>query len=260
MDGPFDGILREIRETGYHNHRRPTHSDLMTERIIADLTRSCAPIAEDLQCGKVMEWRNVKGPDGRNTDAIIGPSGKGRSPKLDAVRLLIEHKSVITAHRNRNARQQDIEREIRAAHANNPNTIIVATVLIGTCERVLNVPDGVKAEARRLWPEEEEGFNKLVRPRLSTGDQALWKEFEYCISNNQPAAPYNTIKLFRELPLRKVAETYKPGLDFLLLVPVAIDNVNPPRVDDEFANIHPTTAYEEMIQHICYVYNIRWRS
>jgi hypothetical protein len=142
--GPFDAILRNMAEARYHNHRKASHSNALSDRIVADLADSCPSFAADRKKGRFQEWHNERGPDRRNTDLLIGsPDAKGK-PDLSQVRLLLENKSVVTAHRNRNARFQDVERETHAIHSKNPRTIVVATLIVGVCERFLNVPDGVK--------------------------------------------------------------------------------------------------------------------
>lgn len=268
MSTPFDGIFRNIRLRGYHNHRLEEHSDLLTDQIVSDLALRCSAFAEDRARPDFQEWRNVKAADDRTTDYIFGPLQK-KGPlnlfgeaqfsqaDLQNIRILIEHKSVVTAHRNRNARVQDIEREIRATHHHHPKTIVVATVLVGTCLQVLNIPDCVKKDPR-YTPEE---FQSKIVPRLSSGDQTLWDEFSRCVSQNTPADPLATVNLFRGLPTRELADAHtgRPGIDYLLLVPVAIDNVNPPRLGT-LAGIDPCAAYDDMIEHICRAYRARWRS
>ena len=128
------------------------------------------------------------------------------------VRIIVEHKSVVTAHRNRNARSQDIEREMRTSHVHNPRTIVVATLIIGTCQRVLNVPDCVKKDPRYG----DGQFETLVLPRLSSGDQTLWNDFRNCISSNTQDDPIKTMEYFSRLPVRAMADTHEVGLDFML--------------------------------------------
>ena len=253
MATPFDTVLDNIRRSGYHNQRRESHSNLLTERLVTDMEASCAVFAADRSNRTISEWRNKKGPDGRKTDLLIGSERTNGAPDLKQVRILVEHKSVITAHRNRNARKQDIEREMLATHKNNPRTIIVATVMVGVCSEVLNVPDRV-----RLHPKSQGGrFERNILPRLSSGDQTLWKDFKGCVSKNKPDDPQKTIQFFQTLPIRSIADTAEIALDYLLFIPVAIDNVNPPRLE-RLANFDPILDYGRMIDHLCRAYTIRW--
>jgi len=85
-------------------------------------------------------------------------------PDLKRLRLCVENKSVVTAHRNRTNRYDDLSDLVGVLHRNRPDAILVATVLIGLAKSVLNVPDRVKPF---LSTEE---FTARVLPRLSTGD------------------------------------------------------------------------------------------
>ena len=246
----FDEILAAIRANGYHNHRQETHSDIVSRRIVADLRATCAAFNADLASGAIRIWEKTKGPDDRTTDLIAGPATASGLPDLSEVRLLVENKSVVTAHRNRNARWQDIDRERRSAHGANPKTIVVATLIVGVCQRVLNVPDCVSKLHKGV-------FQSDVRPRLSTGDQDLWRDFHMCVSVNRADDPAKTIALFRQLPVRRGSDTHLAALDYLLIAPFDIDNVNPPKLDLSMG-IDAEAEYRQMIQHICRLYTLRW--
>lgn len=246
----FDEIAGEIRRVGYHNHRRENHSDLMSHRMIADLQAKCPKFAADCVSGVIKVWYKTKGPDDRTTDLLAGVPNSDGAPKMDEVLLLVEHKSVITAHRSRDARYQDIDRERLSAHRANPRTIVAATVLVGTCQRVLNVPDCIAKFSK-------ENFVADILGRLSTGDIRLWKDFAACVSNNKPGDPAKTIETFRQLRVRKGADTHVAGLDYLLIAPVEIDNVNPSQLVANMG-IDPVHEYDSMIRHICRLYSLRW--
>jgi len=245
-----DEILHAIRANGYHNHRKEGHSDIVSRRILADLRSTCRTFDADIASGAIRTWEKRKGPDDRTTDLIAGPARADGLPDLSEVRLLVENKSVVTAHRNRNARWQDIDRERRSAHSTNPKTIVVATLIVGVCQRVLNVPDCVSKLHKQT-------FKTEVRPRLSTGDQSLWNDFEMCVSINKPDDPAKTIAMFRQLPVRKGSDTHLAALDFLWIAPLAIDNVNVPALDHTMG-IDADDDYRKMIQHICRLYTLRW--
>lgn len=246
----FQAILDGISANRYHNHRRETHSDLMSAQIVADLRALCPAFAADYNSGVIKVWEKTKGPDDRTTDLLAGVPNPDGTPNLSECRLLVEHKNVITAHRNRNARCQDIDRERLSAHRANPRTIVVATVLVGTSERYLNVPDCVAKFNRPTFA--------TIQPRLSSGDQRLWDDFYQCVSSNRPDDPIGTINLFRSLPVRRAGDTHSAALDYLLIAPVAIDNVNPPMVCIGYYGIDPIGDYNRMIQHICRLYTLRW--
>jgi hypothetical protein len=103
-------------------------------------------------------------------------------------------------------------------------------------------------------------FEARVLPRLSKGAKGLWKEFPHAISNNGPRDAELTVKKFRELPIRPPGQTHIEAFDYVLLVPVFIDNVHPPRI--ERANslgIDVDKEYKAMLAHICKAYRARWR-
>ena len=61
------------------------------------------------------------------------------------------------------------------------------------------------------------------------------------------------------LPTRPPAHTHIQGYDYVLLVPVNIDNVNPPKLAlDNNLGIDIEQDYKEMIETICKAYRARW--
>src|SRR5690606_6840450 len=102
-------------------------------------------------------------------------------------------------------------------------------------------------------------FETEVLPRLSSGDQSLWSEFKYAVSTNKPDDPAKTVAAFRRLPLRPPGHTHVAGYDFVLIVPVFIDNVNPPELcrNNPFG-IDIDAEYERMLATICRAYEARW--
>ncbi|MBI3024510.1 MAG: hypothetical protein HYY66_02310 [Candidatus Tectomicrobia bacterium] len=167
----------------------------------------------------------------------------------------MENKSVITAHRNKTSRLDDLDEVMRSIHRVKPESIIVATVLIGTALTVLNVPDHVKKQ----YKDRSGLFESAVLPRLSKGDQSLWREFGFAVSQNRENDPQKTFDAFRTLPTRAPGHTHVLGYDFILLVPVFIDNVNPPRIDrDNAFGIDVDKEYQRMLETICRAYEARW--
>ena len=104
-------------------------------------------------------------------------------------------------------------------------------------------------------------FEELVVPRLSTGDQALWTDFPYAVSRNSRIDARNTVQKFRELPTRPPGRTDLAAFDFILSVPVLIDNVDPPQVARENdLGIDIDADYREMLDRICRAYRARWHT
>jgi len=79
------------------------------------------------------------------------------------------------------------------------------------------------------------------------------------VSRNRATDPERTVKKFRELPIRPPGRTDLVAYDYVLLVPVMIDNVNPPQVARNNAlGIDIDTEYHTMLDRICKAYMARW--
>jgi|GEM_PF-623284 len=252
---PFDKVIAAINAAGYHNQRKEVHSDIISQGIFADILEACSYVAQDHMDGVIQKWVNVRAPGDRerNIDLFVGEP-KDEKPRLDRVRLCCENKSVVTAHRNATNRFDDLTKILGSVYSMRPEAIIIATVLVGVSSRFLNVSDRLKAMST---PEQFE----RIRKRLSTGDESLFDEFKFAVSSNTAKDVERTIGRFQNLPLRQPGTTHVHGFDFLLIVPVQIDNVHPARI----ARANPygidvDKEYEKMINTICAAYRARWHS
>lgn len=257
MPTPFDAVIAGVIARRYHNHRLEDHSDAISEGLFRDLLERCDAFREDLEAGTIKHWLNVGAPGARERriDLFVGEPRANGKPDLSKIRLALENKSVITAHRNKDSRFDDLNEALQVIHGVKPDTIIVATVLVGLATRVLNIPDGVK----KMYRTKIGTFKRSVLPRLSRGDQRLWKEFFFAVSENRPDDPQKTVAKFRSLPLREPAQTHRIGYDYVLLVPVVIDNVNPPTLAPPNAlGIDLDREYADMLSTICTAYTARW--
>jgi hypothetical protein len=257
VPNPFDDVIAEIRAAGFHNHRLERHSDLVSAGIFRDLVKACPQIAADYEAGAISCWYNVPAPGarGRKIDLAIGEPGPEGEWDPRGTRVCVENKSVTTAHRNKTNRLDDLDEVVGAIHRIKPESIVVATIMIGTALRVLNIPDHVKKNYKGRTTE----FEEDIIPRLSTGDAGLWQEFSYAVSENRPNDPRGTVDAFRSLPTRLPGHTHVVGYDYVMLVPVFIDNVNPPSI--ERANvfgIDVDAEYRRMLETICRGYEARW--
>lgn len=258
MITPFDDVITDIKKRGYHNHRLENHSDIVSKGVFKDLLRHCDAIKTDFDANRIRYWLNVLAPGARHRkiDLLIG-EGQQRinAPDLDKLRICVENKSVVTAHRNRDARFDDLNEALQVLHKVKPEAVLVATIMIGTAERVLNVPDKVKP----TYKDRPREFENKVVSRLSSGDQSLWKEFSWAVSVNRIGDPQKTLEKFRTLPQRQPGHTHVVGYDFVLFVPMYIDNVNPPCVArSNSLGIDVDKQYQAMLQQICKAYQARW--
>ncbi|HLJ56483.1 MAG TPA: hypothetical protein VKT77_15700 [Chthonomonadaceae bacterium] len=217
----------------------------------------CEPLRRDVGAGIVRAWYNVMAPGDRQrrVDMFVGEPNAQGFPDVSRIRIALENKSVITAHRNRTNRFDDLQKVLSAVHRAQPLAILLATVLVGMCDRVLNVPDHVK----KLYRERDAEFARDIAPRLSTGDQSLWTDFSWAISRNRVTDPQRAVDLCRQLPTRAPGHTHVDGYDYVLLVPVDIDNVNPPAIPRPNAlRIDVDEEYPQMLARVCSAYIARW--
>lgn len=257
MTTPFDTAVAEIARAGYHNHRLEAHSDTVSTGLINDLLTYCAPLRQDMDRGVVRVWNNVSAPGDRlrKVDLFIGEPDPDGNPDIHKLRIAVENKSVITAHRNRTNRFDDLKKVLGAVHAARPEALLIATVLVGLAEKVLNVPDQV----RKFYRDREREFQASVLPRLSSGDAKLWEDFGWAVSRNTSNDPVRTIQLLRSLPTRPPGLTHIEGYDFVLLVPVSIDNVNPPMLPrPNSVGIDVDAEYDRLLKQMCSAYTARW--
>lgn len=256
MSTPFDEVAKEITARGYHNQRLEGHSGTVSRGLLRDLRAMCKPIETDFCSGTVREWLDFPSPGGRarKLDLVLAePSPGTTQPDLHRLRLCVENKSVVTAHRNRTNRYDDLSDVMGALHQKRPDAILVATVIIGVAAKVLNVPDRIKPFVPL------DVFVQKILPRLSTGDETLWTEFQHAISFNRPKDPERTVEKFRALPTRTPARTDLVAYDFVMLVPMFIDNVHPVRVArDNDLGIDVDLQYQAMLDQICRAYTARW--
>lgn len=259
MTTPFDAVIEQIKARGYHNQRLEDHSDVVSQGILNDLKARCLPFARDYETGKITSWKNVRTPGARNRkiDLMVGGAKPDGTPDLERLRLCIENKSVITAHRNLYARFDDLNEALQVLHKAKAEAVLVATIIVGVAERVLNIPDRVKP----LYKTKPKAFERLVR-RLSSGDNLLWNSFESAISLNRPDDAAKTIAEFQKLPTRQPGHTHTVGYDYVLLVPAFVDNVNPPYIptpnDPGSLGIDVEREYSAMLDTICKAYTARW--
>lgn len=255
---PFDAVIEEIGCRRYHNQRQEEHSDRLSFGILEDLRANCEPLRRDLENGTVSSWINVPvpGPRPHKIDLLVGETvPRTTDPDLRRIRVCIEHKSVITAHRNKTNRFGDLNEILESLYRFKPEGVFVATVLIGVAPRFLNVADRV----RPFFHGREADFERLVATRLSSGDPLLWDDYPHAVSINRPNDPAGTAALFRTLRTRPPGHSHVVGYDSVLLVPVHIDNVNPPRVErGNDLGIDVDADYRAMLEQVCRAYRARW--
>jgi len=259
-ESALDHVVSSFAAEGYHNHRASRHSDILSKALLEALRARCEPLARDIQTGAVKAWFNKgsAGEGGRTRDLLLGtPDKDGRRPAPEGLRLCFEHKTVVTAHRNAGNRTKELLEALSELHLASPSALKVATLLVGTAPRYLNVPDKVKPMYYRTG--RSDYFESQIRPRFSSGDAALWTDFPWAISENRPNGPSQTLKKFRALPVREVSQANELGFDGLLAVPVHVDNVGAPRIDrDNSLGIDIDSDYDRILDLVAATYEARW--
>lgn len=258
MKTPADRVVERIIQDGYHDHRSARHSDIICNHFILDLLKECPPLAEDVNDGKVKWGLNVEvqGLTHKVDLMVYETDHDSSTPALDRARLCMENKSVITAHgKNRKNRQSDLSDFANLLQSKKPEAIVLGHVLVGTGIQYVNVPDAVKKTCQILKID----FEQDVLPRLSSGDLDLWAEFGS--KPNSDDAALKTIQMMRSLPVKQKGFTHELGFDYLLIEPVFIDNINPPRVErNNPFGINIDSQYEEMLKRTGRTYTSRWHT
>lgn len=125
MSTPFDDVIDEIAARGFHNHRLEDHSRTVSRGILRDVREMCEPFQRDLMGGLIREWLDSPSPGGRarELDLVVAePGGQSGRPDLGRLRLCVENKSVVTAHRNRTNRYDDLSDVLGVLHQKRPST------------------------------------------------------------------------------------------------------------------------------------------
>lgn len=256
---PYDYIVDDIADSGYHNHRSESHSDILCYQLFADLRKFCPAFADDARTGAIKHWLNVDVPGmNHKADMMICDTDGPDEPSFDRARLCLENKSVITAHgKNRKNRHGNLYEFANVIQAQRREVIVVGSVLIGTAVQYLNVPDKLKPACELLGID----FESKVLPRLSTGDESLWSINPRARSVNRPGDPRKTADLMRTLPVKPRGHTHEEGFDALLIAPIFVNNVDPPRVDRENdLGIDVDVDYQAALDRICRAYTARFHT
>ena len=285
---PFDDHAEGVQAAGYHGHRGSNHSNIISAGLLRDLRERSPELREDLDSGKVGAWLNIKIPlhEGNwDADFVVaepdeatlptsaratrppGPNGAaahpGAKPDGRRLRLVMEHKSIVTAHRNRINRFKELASDIEYSNDAGYNVVVAVTILIGTAPRVLQVVDGVRKIYRLPGSGtkyDEERFEREVGARLKVKDPTIWDQFPGFVSVNRVKDAENTAAYFRKvLPARSADRINQRGLDALLLVPVYYDNVGTAHVDRQHVLGHDfDEGYSAFLDTLANAYARRW--
>jgi hypothetical protein len=208
------------------NPRSQANSNALSGFVVADLTQLCRKIAADLKSGKVVPAKNadvLTRVASRNVDLVLNENETG------AVRVSIEHKTIMTAHgKARWNRYGDIIAYCNHVHNHGRESVAAATVIIN-CSPAYENPD---AFARGL-----------LRPRF---------KMEKVVAD--------TVKIFAGIPLRTATEEPNDQPEGLAVIVVDYDGKNPAKLVTGALAPQPDSPihYENFLARLCKLYRQRF--
>ncbi|MHB8655835.1 MAG: hypothetical protein ACYDA9_18380 [Terriglobia bacterium] len=211
------------------NPRSQANSDALSDFVVADLQESCPVLRAALKQGELKPRKNPAVHTTvaeRSIDLVLYETGD--SPKI-AVRLSVEHKTIMTAHgKARKNRYGDIIAYSNHMHNHNPMCIAGAIVIVNVSPLYEN-PDA---------------FAKgLLRPKF---------KMEKIVKD--------TVSIFEKIPLRDTPNDPGELPEALAVIVVDYDGVNPSKlVTGELApERQKPVYYENFILRICELYGKRF--
>lgn len=247
----FEKLMHYLNEeVGFHHPRTATeHSDKLSTYLLEDLLNSSKKLQEYAKQKKICFDFNVDvksqisshiidlvigeyEPDSpiKKIHFISGIEFLQARPISNKYQILIEHKSVITAHRNNKNRLRDLKEFASHVYLFDKKSVIAATMMIGTALEYFSVESLIR------YLKSENRFEELGKwkTKLCKGDPSLKNTFQgtIVITKNKPYEAQKTYDLYKsEIPLRENIDEI--GFDALFCLFVHIDNINPCRIDKE---------------------------
>ena len=268
MQNAFKKLMEHLNELGYHHPRTArTHSNALSKFMLDDLIINCPDLKQDFLDGTVCYDLdvNVSTDDSdHDIDFVIGsPIEKPTTPgvnqnklKPGSFRIVIEHKSVITAHRNMKNRLRDMKEFAQHAFEYRGDIIIGGTMLVGTSLQYLSV----ESIDRILDALGETDKSNYWRSLMCKNNQELVDKFgdTKALTTNRSKDPHKSFQLYlNEIPMRQSTDVM--GYDAFVVQPVQIDNIGPCRLHDElFGPRRDIMTYETFINAIKTTYQTRW--
>lgn len=290
--------MEYLNEIGFHHPRTAKeHSTELSRHMVNDLYQSCPSVRSDADEGTIAFDLDVKikvGDRSHVTDLVIGepvthglPSHGLAQSELhpSKYRIAIEHKSVITAHRNRLNRLRDLNEFAEYMYAYRADVVVGGTLLIGTSTKFVSVEsidriirawkalekmpiltESRLAKCRAAWLRDMGQLTNLENwkkrmckkdPLLLTvfGDTKAW-------TTNEVDDAENTFRKFQSgLRVRDSNSNppEKPGFDGFALMYVAIDNFNPCQIDgSREAGRNDLLTYSQFLRRIETAYSSRF--
>jgi hypothetical protein len=224
-----EAYIRWISEHLGFNPRSQANSDALSDFVVADLDASCAELRAALRSGLLIPRKNPNVQTNiaeRSIDLVFHE--KNKLPAL-SVRLSVEHKTIMTAHRKaRKNRYGDLIAYCNHMHNHRRDCIAAGVVVVNTSPEYEN----------------PNGFAKgLKRPRF-----------------NMEKVVADTIRLFAAIPLRNETDEPNEQPEALAVIVVNYDGVHPARLVTEPPAPKPQEPihYQSFIRRIGELYRKRF--
>lgn len=292
----YQRLMDFTSQSGPYNPRSPIYSNQMGIEICNDLYESSSIFKGHVHRGELCHFLNLplskpRGDIAIEIDLIVGELKKpldlqttlaplkgcplpkvenSQADRMKTARIIIEHKSVITAHRNRGNRSKELVAVRDVIVEAYPNAVLVANVLIGTARKYLNyeVIDRAKKALDVLCGNLVGGYDlgDLIK-HIGTNHPDLHAFLSneavagLLLSENTKQDSEKTLKhLKAKLPLR--SDITGKHYDVLMIQFCHIDNIGPPRlVDPPFFAEEKYNAlrYENALDRMIELYEERFR-
>jgi len=297
----FERVIKRIRNDGVYHPRDQRVSTQLGLEILRDLYFVSPEFREDVNCGRICYGFNLKfektsTSNSKRTDLAIGVLDESADippiltkyledapliPEMKMlhittrdrdlmkeVRIAMENKSVITAHRNRNNRSDELVSIADVLSEACPGAILVATVMIGTATEFLNYEVLQRAEGvLEVFCERVRGGYQLDEIKRLLGRSAPEiADFlnqprirKALISTNESQEPFNTMDRMHGV-LKPRENTSQIGYDVLILQFCHIDNIGPARLEspEYFKGIYAQYQYNTALKRLSGLYRERF--
>lgn len=187
--------------------------------------------------------------------------------EIKNIRLIMENKSLVTAHRNVYNRTRILADLAEAVRDSPPkDTLLVGTFIVGTADKFLNYETFVRARDVLSHLCSESKFNlEELEELIGTGHEKI-REFvddpvlpEKMISRNKPDEPQKTLDIIvQDVPIKQLSGS---GYDGFAIQFCHLNNIDPPRLEDPLFfkdKNYDAVRYENVLNTIAAQYDAKY--
>ncbi len=282
----FERLVSYLERERIHHPRTGFHSDYLSKEFLRDLYHVSSIFKSDVDAGTICYKVNHRlGLGGRQhvLDLVLGtredssqqtsidPKNQGfqriRESEPKDIRLIMENKSLITAHRNVYNRTRilaDLAEAVRDGQ--HRHVLLVGTFIIGTADKFLNYETFIRARDVLSHLCSESKFNlKELEGMIGTGNEKI-REFvedpalpETMISRNKPDEPEKTLDIIiQDVPIKQLSGG---GYDGFAIQFCHLDNIDRPRLEDPLVfkdKKYEAVRYENALETIAAQYDEKY--